>query len=92
MSRKFTKRMKRQRAEQVDLLERLIKAHGQWEKDREEFFRENLKTYDPYPNDQPCADWEMGDYDEMDTDYAFDAQHTWVLFVEEARMLLEMEK
>ncbi|WP_055523474.1 hypothetical protein [Streptomyces graminilatus] len=90
MSRKYTKRMKFQSAVQRELLEKLVKAHGQWEKDREESFRE-IPSYAPVDGDQPCIDEEMGVYDERDTNFAFDAQDTWTAFAEEARKFLEME-
>ncbi|MFF1450190.1 hypothetical protein ACFVYF_18925 [Streptomyces sp. NPDC058274] len=93
MSRKFPKKVKRRlEAAEADraLLRKLIKAHGQWERDRVECFRENLPSYDPVDGDQPCTDKEMGDYDEIDADFAFDAQDTWANFAAEARTLLEM--
>ncbi|MFF9649707.1 hypothetical protein [Streptomyces sp. NPDC014622] len=74
-----------------ELLEKLVKAHGQWEKDREESFQEDLSTYEPIEGDQPCADWEMGDYDEIDENYAYDAGYTFISLADEARKLLEME-
>ncbi|WP_326827447.1 hypothetical protein [Streptomyces sp. NBC_01751] len=74
-----------------ELLEKLVKAHGQWAIDREESFQEDLSTYDPVEGDQPCKDWEMGDYDEIDENYAYDARDTFISLAEEARKLLEME-
>jgi hypothetical protein len=88
MSRKFTKRMKRERTKQLALLEKLVKAHAQWEKDREESFRE-IPSYDPVDGDQPCEDKDMGDWDEKDYDYACDAQDTFINFAAEARKILE---
>lgn len=73
-----------------ELLEKLVKAHDQWVKDREESFR-TIPSYDPHDEDQPCIDEEMGDWDEMDECYAYDAQNTWTDFAGEARKLLEME-
>ncbi|MEU8948803.1 hypothetical protein [Streptomyces sp. NPDC048489] len=83
--------MKRQQAAQAELLGNLVKAHAHWAENREETFRENLETYDPYPGDQPCADWEMDDYGDYEDDFAFDAQNTFEDFAEKARKLLEME-
>lgn len=90
MSRKYTKRMKRQNAAQRNLLEKLVKEHGQWVKDREAAFRE-ISSYDPVDGDQPCTDKEMGDYDEYDTDFAFDARDAFTDFATEARKVLKME-
>ncbi|MFF4557141.1 hypothetical protein [Streptomyces sp. NPDC001422] len=88
MSRKFTKRMKRQHAAQVELLEEVVRAYDEWAKDREYSFQ-GIPTYDPVDGDQPCGDRYMGDYDEMDDIYAYHAQNTLTGFAEEARKLLE---
>jgi hypothetical protein len=93
MSRKYPKKIKRkQAAAEADreLLTKLVNAHDQWAKDREEMFQ-TIPSYDPVPDDQPCIDEEMGDYDQMETDYAFDAQDSWTTFADEARRLLGME-
>ncbi|MFF3416799.1 hypothetical protein ACFYW9_19180 [Streptomyces sp. NPDC002698] len=95
MSRKFPKHVKRKlAAAEADrkFLEKLVKAHKHWKENREEAFRENLETYDPIPGDQACEDWEMGDYDEMDEDYAYDARDTFIDFAAEARKILEESK
>jgi hypothetical protein len=75
----------------IELLGKLVAEYEQWEKDREASFR-NLETYDPVPGDQPCKDWEMGDYDELDETHAFHAQNTFVAFAAEARKILEEVK
>jgi hypothetical protein len=74
----------------MDLLEKLVNTHDEWEKDREESFR-GIPTYDPFDGDQPCEDRFMGDYDEMEDVHAYHAQNTFVGFAKEARKLLEME-
>ncbi|MFD4646347.1 hypothetical protein ACFRJ3_34980 [Streptomyces sp. NPDC056696] len=88
MSRKFTKRMKRERTTQLELLERLVKAHDEWAKAREEAFLE-IPSYDPVDGDQPCADKDMGDYDEYEEIYASNAQDEFIGFATEARKVLE---
>jgi oligoribonuclease NrnB/cAMP/cGMP phosphodiesterase (DHH superfamily) len=74
----------------TELLEKLVKAHDEWAKDREAAFRA-IPTYDPFDGDQPCEDKFMGDYDEMEDIYAYHAQNTLTGFVEEVRRLLELE-
>ncbi len=92
MSRNFPKRIKRRLESakaQRALLMNLVKAHEQWEKDREEEFRE-IPSYDPVDGDQPCSDKDMGDYDEMEDRFAYDAQESWTEFADQARKLLGM--
>ncbi|WP_328377063.1 hypothetical protein OHB13_11975 [Streptomyces sp. NBC_00440] len=88
MLRKFTKRMKRKRAKQLELLEKLVKAHDGWATGREESFRE-IPSYDPVDGEQPCTDRDMGDYDERDFEYAIDARDTFADFAAQARKILE---
>ncbi|MEU6765924.1 hypothetical protein ABZ916_25840 [Streptomyces sp. NPDC046853] len=92
MSRKYPKKLKRRLdSAEADraLLQKMVKAHVQWEKDREESFRE-IPSYDPVDDDQPCIDKEMGDYDEREDMYAYDAQESWESFVKQARELLKV--
>lgn len=74
----------------VEFLEKLVKAHDQWARDREESFRE-IPSYDPVEGDQPCSDEDMNDWDEMDDSFAFHAQEEFINLAAEAREILEME-
>ncbi|MGV9693415.1 hypothetical protein ACWDUX_30405 [Streptomyces sp. NPDC003444] len=73
-----------------ELLEKLITAYEHHEKKREEDFR-TISSYNPYPGDQPCSDEEMGDYDQKEDGWAYEAQSVLRNFVNEARKCLEME-
>ncbi|MFD5689652.1 hypothetical protein [Streptomyces rubiginosohelvolus] len=69
-------------------MEKMVTAYTQFENEREEWLRINLDTYEPHPV-QPCADWEMGEYDLKSAEWAFDAEKLLSGFVHEARGLLE---
>ncbi|MEU3437868.1 hypothetical protein [Streptomyces sp. NPDC006863] len=73
------------------LLEKVVKDYAQLDAERAESFRINLQTYDPRPGDQPCEDWEMGDYDELESSWADDVENLLSEFVQEARLYLRAE-
>ncbi|NEB42563.1 hypothetical protein [Streptomyces sp. SID14515] len=74
-----------------NLLEKIAKAYTRLDMEREESFRANLRTYDPRPGDQPCEDWEMGEYDDLESSWAEDAELLLSEFVQEVRLYLGME-
>ncbi|WP_441248961.1 hypothetical protein [Kitasatospora sp. McL0602] len=55
------------------------------------YLRANLRTYDPDAQarcDQPCEDWEMGDYDQLDDDRAHEDALRLDTVVNELRTIL----
>ncbi|MFI1530025.1 hypothetical protein [Streptomyces griseus] len=76
-------------ADERGLLDKFIHDYERHSNEREEWFRRNLRTYDPDTRDQPCADWEMGEYDDKSAEWAFDAEKLLSGFVREARIHLE---
>ncbi|MFK0231194.1 hypothetical protein ACIQUL_36120 [Streptomyces sp. NPDC090303] len=74
----------------TELLEQLVVAHGKHEREREEDFR-TIPSYDPVPGDQPCSDEDMGDYDDREEVWAFEAESMLRDFVNEVRKCLGME-
>ncbi|MFF7588612.1 hypothetical protein ACFZCK_14110 [Kitasatospora purpeofusca] len=73
--------------------EKLSQMIADWEENQEAWeqgFRENLKTYDPtIEDDQPCEDWEMGDWDEIRDSQAYDNEEKYADLVKELRGILE---
>jgi hypothetical protein len=95
MSRKFPKKVKRcLKAAEADraLLRKIVKAHEEWANGREDTFRSEFPSYDPFDGDQPCIDAEMNDYDEMETQFAYDAQNELIDLAVEVRKHLEESK
>ncbi|MFI2609680.1 hypothetical protein [Kitasatospora sp. NPDC018619] len=52
------------------LVDRIHRSEAEWEA----LFYERIPGYDPHCGDQPTDDRYMGDYDEADTDRAFDSR------------------
>lgn len=52
------------------LVDRVHRNEADWEA----LFYDRIPTYDPHHDDQPAEDRYMGDYDEADTDRAFDCR------------------
>lgn len=75
-----------------ELLERLVKTYDQWVRGRESAFQEIPSYNGPVEGDQPCTDEDMGDYDELDEECAYEAQESWAEFAEAARKLLKGEQ
>lgn len=73
---------------QRDFLEKLVKAHGQWDEGREYLSRE-IPSYDPIDWDQDCADEDMGDYDLVTEECAYRARDIFINFAAEARKILK---
>ncbi|MGW1231406.1 hypothetical protein [Streptomyces californicus] len=77
--------------DEKSLLERLIKAYAEFDAEREATFRDHLQTYDPRPGEQPCEDWEMGEYDQLEAAWDAGAETLLGEFVQELRLYLGME-